>query len=213
MGGNRVPKELPSPTVALWEGKAPGEALCDRKLGWAEEPWPQWGISEETMPSFFRFGEKLQGRAVRTEDRGGDGDALEGPGVLPPWPGALEEPMGRGQGNLLGAEVEGTARGWVRAEVPGSAHVHPSGPRGTRGKASKLTDSEVPVILSGKGEDAPHPGLGKVVGGLLPTQGDAIPHSPKEVADRVKPLWVLEEGPDTFQDHETRPEEPKLDEM
>ena len=38
MGGDRVAKELPSPTVALWEGKAPGEALCDRKLGWAEEP-------------------------------------------------------------------------------------------------------------------------------------------------------------------------------
>ena len=102
MGGDKVPKELPSPAVALWEGKAPGEALRDRKLGRAEEPWPEWGFSEKPMPPFFRPGEKLQGRAVRTEDRGGGRRAVEGPRVLPPWPGALEEPMGRVQGNLLG---------------------------------------------------------------------------------------------------------------
>ena len=122
--------------------------------------------------------------------------------------------MGRVQGNLLGAEVEGTARRGVRAKDPGHAHVHPSGRRGTHEKASKLADREVPVILPGKGEDAPDPGLGKVVRGLLPAQGDAVPHSPKEVADRVQPLRVLEKGPDTLQDHETWAEDPaQLDEV
>ena len=83
-GGDRVAQELPSPAVAFREGKTPGEALRDRKLGRAEEPWPERGFSEETMPPFIRPGEKLQGRAVRTEDGGGGRRVVESPRVLPP---------------------------------------------------------------------------------------------------------------------------------
>ena len=100
------------------------------------------------------------------------------------------------------------------AEDPGLAEAHLSGRRGTHEKAPKLPNREVPVVLPGEGKDTPDPGLGEVVRGLFSPEGDAISHSPKEVAYRSQPQRVLEEGPDTLQDHETRAENPAhLDEV